>query len=168
MRQDGERPISAKSCQHILALKKPAVASWRNVDRFFGFDTTWKWKVTIFFLVFSYLQAAHSQDPAFALTPHKDVKLSAFPQQAWLPDMGVGRIFSRGGPVEDFPKIFFQGGAKSGEIWFCPSKLKKQPFFANNFKIQGGPWHPCPPFRRPCFQIVGPKIRIVTWNRYSI
>jgi len=32
---------------------------------------------------------------------------------------------------------------------FYPSKLKKQPFFANNFKLQGGPWPPCPPFRRP-------------------
>ena len=29
---------------------------------------------------------------------------------------------------------------------FYPSKLKKQPFCANNFKIQWGPW---PPFRHP-------------------
>ena len=28
---------------------------------------------------------------------------------------------------------------------FYPSKLKKQPLFANNFKIQGGPRPPCPP-----------------------
>jgi len=31
-----------------------------------------------------------------------------------------------------------------------PAKLKKNPFLANNFKIQGGPWPPsAPPFRRP-------------------
>jgi len=31
---------------------------------------------------------------------------------------------------------------------FYPLKLKKQPFLANNFKIQGQG----PPFRRPCSQ----------------
>jgi len=39
--------------------------------------------------------------------------------------MGVGRIFSR-------------GGAKVGIFGFNPSKLKKQPVLANNFKIRGG------------------------------
>jgi len=39
--------------------------------------------------------------------------------------MGVGRIFSR-------------GGAKVGIFGFNPSKLKKQPALANNFKIRGG------------------------------
>jgi len=33
--------------------------------------------------------------------------------------MGVGRAFSREGPLGDFSK-FFLGGAKSGEIWFLP------------------------------------------------
>ena len=33
--------------------------------------------------------------------------------------MGVGRVFSREGPLGDFSKIFL-GGAKSGEIWFLP------------------------------------------------
>ena len=60
--------------------------------------------------------------------------------------MGVGRIFSRGGAVEDFPKIL-PGGAKSGEIWFLPLEIEKTTFFANNFKIQGGGK---PPLRRPC------------------
>jgi len=66
--------------------------------------------------------------------------------------MGVGRIFSRGGQWGIFPN-FFPGGGESGEIWFYPSKLKKQPFFANNFKIQGGAIPPLPPFRRPCLKI---------------
>jgi len=35
-------------------------------------------------------------------------------------------------------KNFFQVGAKSGETCFLPLEMKKQPFFANNFKIQGG------------------------------
>jgi len=42
-----------------------------------------------------------------------------------------------GGAVGDFPKIFFQGGPKVVKFVFYPSKLKKQPFLANNFKIQG-------------------------------
>jgi len=50
--------------------------------------------------------------------------------------MGVGRIFSRRGPAGDFPKIF-SGGQKVVKFGFYPSKLKKQPFFASNFKIQG-------------------------------
>jgi len=48
-------------------------------------------------------------------------------------------FFPRGGGSRGFSQKFFQWGAKSGEIWFLPlSKLKKQQFFANNFKIQGG------------------------------
>jgi len=46
--------------------------------------------------------------------------------------MGVGRIFSRGGP-------------KALKFVFYPSKLKKQPFFDNNFKIQGAKPSPAPP-----------------------
>jgi len=91
-----------------------------------------------------------------------------FPSKRGFQTWASEGFFPGGGQLRIFPKFFSKGGAKSGEVWFCPSKLKKQPFFANNFKIQGWPWSPCPPFRRPCFQIVGPKIRIVTWNRYFI
>ena len=58
--------------------------------------------------------------------------------------MGVGRIFSSGGQQGIFPK-FFQGGTKSGEIFFSHSKLRKQPFFAELFKIQGGHGPHLPP-----------------------
>jgi len=60
--------------------------------------------------------------------------------------MGVGRIFSRGGPVRDIPKIFSRGGPKVVKFGFYLSKLKKQPFFADNFTIQGGlaPYAPLP------------------------
>ena len=58
--------------------------------------------------------------------------------------MGVGRIFS-GGAVRDFPKIFSGGGPKVVKFGFYPSKLKKQPFFANNLKIQGGKAPSAPP-----------------------
>ena len=58
--------------------------------------------------------------------------------------MGVGRIFSRGGTVGDFPKMFSSRGHKAVKIVFYPSKMKKQPFFANNFKIQGGFGPPVP------------------------
>ena len=58
--------------------------------------------------------------------------------------MGVGRIFSRG-PVRDFPIIFSKGEAKVMKFGFYPSKLKKQPFFANNFKIEGGLAFHAPP-----------------------
>ena len=54
--------------------------------------------------------------------------------------------FFPGGAVGDFPQIFFQGRPNVVKFVFYPSKLKKQPFFANNFKIQGGQG---PPFRRP-------------------
>jgi len=45
--------------------------------------------------------------------------------------MGVGRIFSR-----ERPKVV--------KFVFHLSKLKKQPFYANNFKIQGGKGPPAP------------------------
>ena len=51
---------------------------------------------------------------------------------------GRRKDFIQGGAVGDFPKIF-STETKSGEVSFCPSKLKKQPFFANNFKIRH-PW----------------------------
>jgi len=55
--------------------------------------------------------------------------------------------FFPGRASRELPKIFFQGGPKVVKFVFYPSKLKKQPFFANNFKIQGGPRpFPAPPF----------------------
>jgi len=57
-----------------------------------------------------------------------------------------------GGPVGDFQKLFPGGGAKAVKFVFYPSKLKKQTFFANNFKIQGG-LSPPAPFRRPCMRV---------------
>ena len=64
--------------------------------------------------------------------------------------MGVGRIFSRGGVSRGLSQNFFQGGPKVVKFGFYPSKLRKTSFFANNFKIQGGPNPSAPPFRRPC------------------
>jgi len=61
--------------------------------------------------------------------------------------MGVGRIFSRGGPLGDFFYIFPEGG-KSDEIWFLPLKTKKTTFFAENVKIQGDK-APLPPLLTP-------------------
>ena len=69
--------------------------------------------------------------------------------------MGVGGIFSGGVGSRGFSQNFFQGGAKSGEIWFLPLEMKKKQYsFANNFKIQGGARPPLPPpFRRPWIQV---------------
>jgi len=53
------------------------------------------------------------------------------------------------GGSRDFPKFFSSGGPKVVKFGFYLSKLKKQPLFANNFKIQGGQSTPYPPFRRP-------------------
>jgi len=63
--------------------------------------------------------------------------------QAW-----ASEGFFPGGSVGDFPKIFSRGGPKVVKFVFYPSKLKKQPFFANNFKIRGA----LAPLRRPCLQ----------------
>ena len=88
-------------------------------------------------------------------------------KQSWASE----GFFPGGGAVGDFPE-FFQRGAKSGEICFLPlkkkiektktknlvftpqkkiweQKLRKQIFFANNFKIQGAQG---PAYRRPCNQ----------------
>jgi len=43
--------------------------------------------------------------------------------------MGVGRIFSS--------RRYFPGEEREVKFGFYSSKLKKQPLFANNFKIQG-------------------------------
>jgi len=57
--------------------------------------------------------------------------------------MGVGRIFP-GVASRGFSQNFFPGGTKVVKFVFYPSKLKKQRFFANNFKIQGART-PAPP-----------------------
>jgi len=59
--------------------------------------------------------------------------------QAW-----ASEGFFPGGLVGDFPKFISRGGSKVVKFGFHPSKLKKQPFFANNFKIQGWPSPPLP------------------------
>jgi len=50
--------------------------------------------------------------------------------------MGVGRIVSRGGPKEDFPKIFL-GGAKSGKICFFPVETKENNLLLKLSKSRG-------------------------------
>jgi len=50
---------------------------------------------------------------------------------------GRRKDFFQGGAVGDFPKIFPRGGPKVVKFVFYPSKLQKQPFFVNNFKIRG-------------------------------
>ena len=55
-------------------------------------------------------------------------------------------FFQGGGALGDFSKIF-PGGPKVVKFAFSHSKLKKT-FFAENFKIQGGPGPLSPPFRR--------------------
>jgi len=65
--------------------------------------------------------------------------------------MDVGRNFSRGGAVGDFPKIFPEG-PKVVKFVFYPSKLKKQPFLLIILKSRGA-LDPLPPFRRPCVQL---------------
>jgi len=57
---------------------------------------------------------------------------------------GRRKDFFQGGASRGFPKIFFQGGPKVVKFVFYPSKMKKQPFFANNFKIQGMARFPAP------------------------
>jgi len=42
------------------------------------------------------------------------------------------------GGSRGFSQNFFQGGPNVVKLGFYPSKLKKQPFFANTLKIQGG------------------------------
>jgi len=58
--------------------------------------------------------------------------------------MGVGRILSRGGR-RGFSQKFFQGRTNVVKFCFYPLEIERQPFFANNFKIQGGPWTPPDP-----------------------
>jgi len=53
--------------------------------------------------------------------------------------MGVGRIFSRGWPVGDFPKTFSRGGPKVVKFGFTfyPSKLKNNLFLPIISKSRG-------------------------------
>ena len=44
--------------------------------------------------------------------------------------MGNGRIFFQGGANRGFSQNFFQGEAKSGEIWFLPLEIVKTTFFS--------------------------------------
>jgi len=67
--------------------------------------------------------------------------------------MGVGRIFSRGEPVGDFPKIFSRG-PKVVKFGFYPSKLKKQPFLLIISKSRGGQGPPCTPLPTPMTTVV--------------
>jgi len=55
--------------------------------------------------------------------------------------------FLQGGARGDFFILFLQGRKKGLNLFFSHSKLRKQPFFAEIFKIQGPP---AIPFRRPC------------------
>jgi len=57
---------------------------------------------------------------------------------------GRSEDFFQGRPLGIFPK-FFQGGPKVVKFVFYQSKLKKQPFFSEIFKIQGEPRPPCLP-----------------------
>jgi len=63
---------------------------------------------------------------------------SSFDPRTW-----TSEGFFPGWPPGDFPNIFSRG-AQSGEIYFFPLKTKKQPFFAEKFKIQGGGLPPLP------------------------
>jgi len=72
--------------------------------------------------------------------------------------MGVGRIFSSGGPIVDFSRrrlTYFSRGDKSGEISFYPLETKNNPFLLKtsqkNVKFQnpGRGQSPLPPFQRP-------------------
>jgi len=62
--------------------------------------------------------------------------------------MGVGRIFSRGS-TRGFFQNFSRKGAKVVKFSFYHSKLKKQPFCTEIFKILGWPRSPPAPLRRP-------------------
>jgi len=72
---------------------------------------------------------------------------------------GVGRIFSRDGPIVHFPgeaKNIFAVRPKVTKVYFNHSQLWKQPFFGKNLmekcqisKFKGVPWPLLPPFRQP-------------------
>jgi len=78
--------------------------------------------------------------------------------------MGVGKIFSRREQWGIFPN-FFQGGPKVVKFDFYPSKLKKQPFLANNFKIQEGQRPSLPPVSDAHGPIVGHELLLPSLRR---
>jgi len=51
--------------------------------------------------------------------------------------MGIGRIFSRGAPLEDFSLFFLRGQPKVMNFVFSSLKTKKTTFFSDIFKFQG-------------------------------
>jgi len=62
----------------------------------------------------------------FSISIHEHVPLNK----------GAGRIFSKEGPIVDFPGVgqqYFCKGAKSGKITFSPLETKETTFFANMF-----------------------------------
>jgi len=63
-------------------------------------------------------------DDAMQMNVHKARTLSNPLVCAW-----ASEIFFAAGPLRDFSKVFFQEGAKSGEISFFPIKTKKKSFF---------------------------------------
>ena len=69
--------------------------------------------------------------------------------------ISVGRIFSRGGDQEIFPKLFL-GGAKIGEICFFPLETKKTTFFTIFFKIQRVALPPLLPIPTPMDMLTVP------------
>jgi len=69
------------------------------------------------------------------------IKLQLQAHHAWASE----GFFSGEDQQRIFPKFFPGGGPKAVKFVFYPSKLKKQPVFANTFKIQGGLGSPSPP-----------------------
>jgi len=67
--------------------------------------------------------------------------------------MGVGRIFSREGPLLDFTK-FLLGGAKVVKFVFSYSKQNKQPFLLKFSKSKGGQVPVLPSFRCSCLIVI--------------
>ena len=75
------------------------------------------------------------------------VLFSCLVQQAYLLTWTSERFFPGVGHEGIFPKFFYEG-ADMVEFVFSLSKPRKQPFYAEIFKIPGS-WHLWPPFRRP-------------------
>ena len=78
-------------------------------------------------------------------------------------NMGVGRIFSRGGGTRGFFQIFSRVGQKWWNCFF-PLKSKKSIFFAKNFKIQWGKAPPAPPFPTPVGKKQVWRSHVRTWD----
>jgi len=63
-------------------------------------------------------------------------------RQLYIGNMGVGRIFSMGVPVGDFPKIFSRGGQKWWNLVYTPRNWKNNLFLLIISNSRG----PSPPF----------------------